>query len=105
MEILLKKVKLYSYERGEIVEIVTYMSPPLEALTRACGKWDQHGCWQLKSLSNILGVIQGFQESIFETLNTRIQVSNTQWETSLALHKVFMTAFLNNDSVYLEFTE
>ena len=101
----MRKVRLYSYESGEIIEIVTYMSPPLEALTGACGKWDQHGCWQLKSLSNILGVIQGFQESIFETLNTCRQVSNTQWETSLALHKVFMTAFLNNESVYLEFTE
>jgi hypothetical protein len=105
MEVSLKKVKLYSYEKGELVEVVTYMSPPLETITKVCGKWDQHGCWRLNSLKNIFAIIRGFQESVFETLNTCRQVSNIQWENSLALHKVFMTAFLNNDSVYLEFTE
>ena len=101
----MKKVRLYSYERGEIVETVTYMSPPLEALTRACGKWDQHGCWQLKSLQNILDIIQGFQETIFETIEANREVTNEHWNNTLAFHKVFMTAFLNNESVYLEFTE
>jgi len=105
MEVSLKKVNLYSYEKGELVEVITYMSPPLEALTKACGKWDQHGCWRLNSLKNILEVIQGFQRSLFKTLSSCEEISNAQWEESLALHKVFMTAFLNNDSVYLEFVE
>lgn len=102
MEILVKKIKLYSYENSELVEVITYLSPPLEAIMKACGKWDQHGCWRLDSLRNILEIIQGFQEAIFENLSSRKEVSNTQWENSLALHKVFMTAFLNNETVYME---
>jgi hypothetical protein len=102
MEVSLKKVEFYSYENGEIVKAITCMSPPLETLTKACGKWDQHGCWRLNSLKNILEIVQGFQESLFETLSSRKKISNVQWEESLALHKVFMTAFLNNDTVYME---
>jgi len=100
-----EKVNLYSYERGEIIETVTYLSPPLEALTKLCGKWDQHGCWRLDSLEDIFKTIQGFQEVIFSNLSNRKQIPNAQWESCLAFHKVFMTAFLNNETVYMEFTE
>lgn len=98
MEVSLKKVKLYAYENGKLVEVVTYMSPPLETITKAFGKWDQHGCWRLNSLKIIFEIIQGFQESLFETLSSRAEIS----ESSLGLHKVFMTAFLNNETVYME---
>lgn len=101
----MKKVRLFAYDKEDLVEVEVLMCPPLEALTKSYGKWDQHGCWRMNSLKEILGMIKGFQELIFETLTNCEQVSNDNWERTIATHKVFMTAFLNNDSVYLEFIE
>ena len=101
----MKKVRLFAYDKEDLVEVELLMSPPLEMITKNYGIWDQSGNWRMNSLKEILGMIKGFQERIFETLTNCEQVSNDNWEKTVATHKVFMTAFLNNDSVYLEFIE
>ena len=101
-----KKIKIYSYDENAcLVEAVSYLSPPFEEITKKYGKWDAHGCWKLSKYKDIYAILQGFQEGIFDTIEANRVVTDKQWDTALAFHKVLMTAFLNNESVYLEFTE
>ena len=101
-----KKIKIYSYdENARLIEAVSYLSPPFEEITKKYGKWDAHGCWRLSKYKDIYAILQGFQEGIFDTIEANRVVTDKQWDTALAFHKVLMTAFLNNESVYLEFTE
>ena len=105
MEHAVKKIILFTYDKEEVVEAETLLSPPFERITKQYGKWDQSGGWRMGSLRDILEMITGFQESMFHTLYNCEQVSNHNWEQAVAIHKVFMTAFLNKDSVYMEFVE
>lgn len=99
-----KKIKVYSYDENAcLIEAVSYLSPPFEEITRNYGKWDAHGCWKLSKYKDIYAILQGFQEGIFGVIEANQGVTDKQWNTALAFHKVFMTAFLNNESVYMEF--
>ena len=101
-----KKIKVYSYDENAcLVEAVSYLSPPLEEITKNYGKWDADGCWRLSKHRDTYAILQGFQASIFETIETNREITTKQWDSALAFHKVFMTAFLNNETVYLEFIE
>ena len=101
-----KKIKIYSYDENAcLIEAVSYLSPPFEEITKNYGKWDAHGCWRLSKYKDIYTILQGFQETIFETIEANQVVTYKQWNNALAFHKVFMTAFLNNETVYLEFVE
>lgn len=101
----MKQIILYSYDCGHLVSVEIPELPALEVLTKEIGKWDQNNCWRLNNNEAIFGILKVFQDSIFKELYvTKEPASEDVLKAFIGAYKVFTAAFLNNETVYMDYT-
>ena len=93
----------WDHERGGDARYEAYVedNPPLRLIMESCGR-QKETHWVLENIQDIHQILSGFQESILEGYIERTKISPERLQVVNNIYKVFSSAFLHNESVYVE---
>jgi hypothetical protein len=76
-------------------------NPPLRLIVESCGR-QKETYWVLENIRDIHQLLLGFQESMLEGYIKRTQISPERLQIVNNIYKIFSSAFLHNEAIYME---